>query len=121
MPSAGAPAAVTQAPPKPVATPNWQAAEAGRPADATDKDNLAGKGNSFEPPEPRVKLINPDHGEARAATAEPVRRADDDVADTETDQQGLAACARRYSSFRRSDGSYQPFGGGPRQRCPLLR
>jgi hypothetical protein len=30
-------------------------------------------------------------------------------------------CERRYSSFRRSDGTYQPFGGGPRQRCPHLR
>ena len=30
-------------------------------------------------------------------------------------------CERRYSSFRRSDGTYQPFDGGPRKRCPLLR
>jgi hypothetical protein len=30
-------------------------------------------------------------------------------------------CERRYSSFRQSDGTYQPFGGGPRVRCPLLR
>jgi membrane peptidoglycan carboxypeptidase len=28
-----------------------------------------------------------------------------------------AACARNYSSFRASDCTYQPFGGGPRQRC----
>jgi hypothetical protein len=43
------------------------------------------------------------------------------VAQIETDRQGIAACERRYSSFRRSDGTYQPFGGGPRLRCPLLR
>ena len=34
---------------------------------------------------------------------------------------GADECERRYSSFRRSDGTYQPFGGGPRQRCPHHR
>lgn len=29
----------------------------------------------------------------------------------------IATCTRMYSSFRESDCSYQPFGGGPRQRC----
>jgi hypothetical protein len=37
------------------------------------------------------------------------------------DAPGLEECERRYSSFRRSDGTYQPFGGGPRMRCPHLR
>jgi hypothetical protein len=34
---------------------------------------------------------------------------------------GIEACDRHYSSFRRSDLTYQPYGGGPRARCPLLR
>ncbi len=34
---------------------------------------------------------------------------------------GIEECERRYSSFRRSDGTYQPYGGGARTRCPLLR
>jgi penicillin-binding protein 1A len=29
----------------------------------------------------------------------------------------IAACASHYSSFRAADCTYQPFGGGPRQRC----
>lgn len=33
----------------------------------------------------------------------------------------IEACERHYSSFRRSDLTYQPYGGGPRARCPLLR
>jgi len=33
----------------------------------------------------------------------------------------LAECERRYSSFRRSDGTYQPYGSRPRELCPLLR
>jgi BA14K-like protein len=34
---------------------------------------------------------------------------------------GSEECARRFSSFQPSDGTYQPYGGGPRARCPLLR
>lgn len=30
-------------------------------------------------------------------------------------------CDDRYRSFRYSDGTYQPFGGGPRRLCPYLR
>ena len=34
---------------------------------------------------------------------------------------GSDECARRFSSFQPSDGTYQPYGGGPRALCPLLR
>ena len=37
------------------------------------------------------------------------------------DDVAIAQCERRYSSFRRSDGTYQPRDGGPRKRCPLHR
>ncbi|MEZ5855293.1 MAG: BA14K family protein [Hyphomicrobiaceae bacterium] len=30
-------------------------------------------------------------------------------------------CDDRYRSFRWSDGTFQPYGGGPRQLCPYLR
>jgi hypothetical protein len=30
-------------------------------------------------------------------------------------------CAARFRSFRWSDGTYQPYGGGPRRLCPHLR
>ncbi len=32
-----------------------------------------------------------------------------------------AQCARRYASFRESDGTYQPYGSAQRRVCPLLR
>lgn len=30
-------------------------------------------------------------------------------------------CDDRFRSFRWSDGTYQPYGGGPRRLCPYLR
>ena len=106
---------VTQEPPKPVEAPNWRAAtgDPANPANANDEaDSRA----------PNVTLINPSHEDARAAAAEPATRSEAGMAEIEeVDRHGIAACERRYSSFRRNDGTYQPFGGGPRQRCPLLR
>jgi hypothetical protein len=92
--------------------PNWRAAAGDPPGSA--------HGNDEDTRGPNVKLINPSETDLGAAAAEPTKP-DADVAEIETDRQGIAACERRYSSFRRSDGSYQPFGGGPRLRCPLLR
>lgn len=37
------------------------------------------------------------------------------------DAASVAECESRYASFRRSDGTYQPFGRSSRQVCPLLR
>jgi len=53
-----------------------------------------------------------DDGQPMAAGRQEPDRSADDTA---------GQCERRYSSFRRSDGTYQPFDGGPRKRCPLLR
>jgi BA14K-like protein len=111
----------TQEPPKPVVAPNWRAAA----GDAPGSVNGNVEDNSRAP---NVKLINPGEAissnpgepERGAATAGPTKPAAD-VAESETDRQDIAACERRYSSFRRNDGTYQPFGGGPRLRCPLLR
>jgi BA14K-like protein len=112
-PAASASEARTQEPPKPVVAPNWRAAAGDPPGTVTgnDADNPRGA---------NVKLINPRETDLGAAAPEPMKP-DADVAEIETDRQGIAACERRYSSFRRSDGTYQPFGGGPRLRCPLLR
>jgi BA14K-like protein len=71
-----------------------------------------------------VKVINRGYGDARGATASaPEQRnaSDSSGGEPEPDREAIAACERRYSSFRRSDGTYQPYGGGTRQRCPLLR
>jgi BA14K-like protein len=107
-------AAGTQEPPKPVVAPNGRAAAVDPPGSASSNDEETERG-------PRIKLINPSRANPAGGPAGPERKADVDPIEGEADRQGLAACERRYSSFRRSDGTYQPFGGGPRQRCPLLR
>lgn len=107
----------TQEPPKPVVAPNWRAAAGDPSGSASGNDEATERG-------PRIKLINPSQANSATAPAEPARKAEVDPIErieSEADRQGLAACERRYSSFRRSDGTYQPFGGGPRQRCPQLR
>jgi BA14K-like protein len=104
----------TQEPPKPVVAPNWRAAAGDPTGSASASDAETDRG-------PRIKLINPSQPNPATGPAEPARKAEVDPIESEADRQGLVACERRYSSFRRSDGTYQPFGGGPRQRCPLLR
>jgi hypothetical protein len=104
----------THEPPKPVAAPNWQAAAGDPPGSASANDADTDRA-------PRIKVINPSQANSATGPAEAARKAEAYPLESEADRQGLAACERRYSSFRRSDGSYQPFGGGPRQRCPLLR
>jgi penicillin-binding protein 1A len=51
-----------------------------------------------------------------ARTAQPAGDASN-VATEAPGQCEIAACASHYSSFRASDCTYQPFGGGARQRC----
>jgi hypothetical protein len=103
--------AASQEPPKPVVAPNWRAAsgEARSNGKVEDKPGL------------NVQLINPGQDNAPRVATESARAADANQLESETDRQDIAACEKRYSSFRRSDGTYQPYGGGARQRCPLLR
>jgi BA14K-like protein len=117
------PAAVgvgSQEPPKPVVAPNWRAAAGDPPGSASVNDEETNRA-------PPIKLINPSQAAPSATVAEPARNPEVDPSESEADRESLAnreslaTCERRYSSFRRSDGTYQPFGGGPRQRCPMLR
>ena len=117
VPAAAVIATPSQEPPKPVVAPNWRAASGDRTPSAVANDEEGGAA-------PSVKVINPTPGDRRAAAAEAVSKSDGNDsggAETEIDRPGITACERRYSSFRRSDGTYQPYGGGSRQRCPLLR
>jgi BA14K-like protein len=67
-----------------------------------------------------VTLINPGGGNGARDTSRstPVTSADAQKPDARTG--GFEECERRYSSFRREDGTYQPYGGGPRIRCPTF-
>src|SRR5262245_48681801 len=104
-PAASSAAGRTQEPPKPVVAPNWRAAAGDPPGSVSGnaEDNSRA---------PNVKLINPGEAvagnpgepERSAAAAGPTKPAAE-LAESETDRQDIVACERRYSSFRRSDGT----------------
>jgi len=93
------------------------------PAPAVDREA------SRSPPTPDaiparagVTLINPGSAEARPNPSEPSRPGRESAEKSaDASPAGKEECERRFSSFRPSDGTYQPFGGGARVRCPLLR
>lgn len=62
-------------------------------------------------------------GSTRAGSALREDRAASKPMQERSDAAGGSAteCARRYASFRESDGTYQPYGSSQRRRCPLLR
>jgi hypothetical protein len=70
---------------------------------------------------PQLTIVNP-HSAANGFVAgdEGTSQPDPAVARGSLDS-AVAQCERRYSSFRRSDGTYQPYGSGTRRPCPLLR
>jgi outer membrane biosynthesis protein TonB len=74
------------------------------------------------PARPGVTLINPGSTEARPNPSDPSRPGRESPGKSaDGSPAGTEECERRFSSFRPSDGTYQPFGGGARVRCPLLR
>lgn len=68
-----------------------------------------------------ARILNPDNStpDAVQRQAEAVSEPSD-APDLGSEEQ-IAACERRFASFRRSDGTYQPYGSRGRQLCPLLR
>jgi hypothetical protein len=93
------------------------------PADA-EKSGTKAPGEAPKPPS-TATLINPgrvDAGPDAGDLVQPGRTAGTPAAEeAAVAPAGIEACERHYSSFRRSDLTYQPYGGGPRARCPLLR
>ena len=55
-----------------------------------------------------------------AARADERRRYEQDDRPRHTGGSSYDRCADRFRSFRYSDGTYQPYGGGPREVCPYL-
>ncbi len=78
-------------------------------AEAPQNDARAAETNTERAPDRRAN--RPDDQRRVSAM-------DDDHA---FDAASVAECESRYASFRRSDGTYQPFGRSTRQMCPLLR
>ena len=77
-------------------------------------------------PRSGVVLVNPEWTRARPIS--PQRELEEERErgrgrDRESmyDGPGIAECESRYTSFRRSDGTYQPYGRSSRELCPFLR
>jgi hypothetical protein len=91
------------------------------PAPATDAPRSPPTPDAT-PARPGVTLINPGSAEARPNPSDPSRPSRESAGKSaDSSPAGTEECERRFSSFRPSDGTYQPFGGGARARCPLLR
>jgi BA14K-like protein len=74
-----------------------------------------------KPIESKVTLINPDGANAARDTSRSTPATSAGAQNPDAKAGGFEECERRYSSFRREDGTYQPYGGGVRVRCPHLR
>jgi hypothetical protein len=67
-----------------------------------------------------VLLVQPEWTSADPQVRRSGRSGSDEGAG-EVDEAALQECERRYASFRRSDGTYQPYNRNFRERCPFLR
>lgn len=114
------------APDKAEADPPQRVAKADPSGMATKDDTR--EQDASRSPERGVVLVNPEWKQAPASQPdrepEPERRAYRPEADTRqgrlADESALAKCESRYSSFRRDDGTYQPYGRSTREPCPFL-
>ena len=87
-------------------------------------DHQAGTGPVLRPDtEPRVSISIDELQRGRAAHAQRRGRNQDDrrVFAGDFRDDALSQCERRFVSFRRSDGTYQPFNRPGRELCPFLR
>jgi hypothetical protein len=71
-----------------------------------------------KPPQREAVLVNPEWTATPRREREPEA---DPVERNRVNDADIAECERRYSSFRASDGTYQPYGRNSRVLCPFLR
>lgn len=116
-------------------TPQFAAAAIGEdrspPADEPKASASGSDGKNGKTSDGGVTVINPagseiarDPSRSRVASERSgadTERVAADAGRADPRTAGFEECERRYSSFRREDGTYQPYGGGPRIRCPHLR
>ena len=76
-------------------------------------------------PAPVAKEPTPSPKDRQPAARDPAAQVDDLSRPTygyqSTGQAAIMECERRYNSFRRGDGTYQPYNSPTRELCPLLR
>jgi len=98
--------------------PTPQAGDNRRIAVTPDEDDRA------EAPQNDARVAETNSGrtpDRRANRPDDERRANAMDDGRAFDAASVAECESRYASFRRSDGTYQPYGRYSRQVCPLLR
>jgi hypothetical protein len=122
-PDASAPAAQTPGLPPDKSEP----AQAQRAASAPTPKDASREQDASRSPDRDFVLVNPEWKQAPSKAGrepEPERRAyrpePDAGQDRLADESALAKCESRYSSFSRSDGTYQPYGRSTREPCPFL-
>jgi hypothetical protein len=71
--------------------------------------------------QPQLTIANPHSAASGFGAGDEGTSQPDPAVATGSFDSAVAQCERRYSSFRRSDGTYQPYGSGTRRPCPLLR
>lgn len=112
-------------------TDGGQTANGPAPRQSAAVESLQKSEPAIEPPEdskiggatvlnPGAKQQTRDGGKA----ADAVSQSDTPDAQARVSGDGSpqsSECARRYASFRESDGTYQPYGSSQRKVCPLLR
>jgi hypothetical protein len=93
----------------------WPPQAAGEPSGVARKP---GSSKRTGEPEARERVNNLPNTHWTTIAPRPRHR---DIDDDVYEKGGVTACEGRYASFRRSDGTYQPFNSTLRERCPLLR
>jgi BA14K-like protein len=139
-PPAAAPAPVAAPPPAPASElvqPERSRPKEDAPA-ATRRDVAKADSKSPAPPDVARKadtpaqeetrgarsggvLVNPEWTRARPIPPQRQREEERERESSMYDGPGIAECESRYTSFRRSDGTYQPYGRSSRELCPYLR
>jgi hypothetical protein len=112
-------------------TDHGQTADSPAPRQSAAVESLQKSESAVEPPEDNkiggATVLNPGaKQQTRDARKVPDTVSQSDTPDAQTRVSGegspqISECARRYASFRESDGTYQPYGSSQRRVCPLLR
>lgn len=120
--SAGAPAPVKKAP-APTPDDRIASADPATPTPDTDESRFPDSAKSVKAPETTVDTVRSALESAQSGDVEAVQQVVIDLitqrGDTVRQVQScnVSACDRAYRSFRASDCTFQPYGGGPRKLC----
>jgi hypothetical protein len=93
---------------------------------SAERSKADGRAVRAAPPKGKAAARDLPRAGAQWTVLEPRQRPSEDdganpISADRPEQAVVMECERRYASFRRSDGTYQPFNSRSRELCPLLR